>query len=177
MKLLTCTGCAKAGKCQRATDMRGKLKGLHITTLKFVCPDRAPIFLPGQAVIFTTFTCDEDDGYRGGVEQVWYRGHVIKQDGGKVFGFIPPGSLDLTNDVPFEAQYGGYVKMPLARVRRDSESADADVRECRYCAKHPGLGAACGRDPAYTRDSDCLATDVGAVFPRNPHVRASHDHW
>lgn len=66
MKTLTCNGCAYDGACERQQDKRAALRGLGITTVKFICKERRDAFAPGQPVIFTTHVVDEGDEYRRG---------------------------------------------------------------------------------------------------------------
>ncbi|MCV9940880.1 hypothetical protein OIU35_31405 [Boseaceae bacterium BT-24-1] len=161
MRFLTCTGCKFNGDCDLAAVKRADLKGHGIRTIKFACKRRADIFQPGQAALFTTFVSDEDEAHRGGVMEVTYPGHVIKQMGSKVFGFIKPGAEDTDGyGIPFEAKVRGYVKMPLTRVKTDGSRDAANVDSCKWCGQHVGLGDVCGKDPYYTPPSQCLAADL-----------------
>jgi len=173
MKLLTCTGCAIDRACTVQTDMRDKLKGLGIRSLKFACKHRVDLFQPGQPVLFTTFTtsdCESDyDGLAGRLTVV-YPGHVIKQMGGKVFGFIKPETPDTSEGYPFEAKAGGYVKIPLSRVKTDNSRPVANAAACDWCNRHIGLGAICEKDPHYTPSSQCLADKFASDPKASPHV-------
>ena len=157
MRLLTCNGCKFSGDCDHARHLRTSLKLFGIRSLKFACAKRENVFAPGQPVIFQTWTTEDDgDDDRRRVE-VTYPGYVIEQMGGKVFGFIEPGTADAGGEeYPFEPKAGGYVKMPLSRVRADSKREPGDARRCGWCSSHPGVGAGCGYDPAYTPRGVCL---------------------
>lgn len=170
MRLLTCTGCVMNGACAHAPDLRAKLKGLGIRTVKFACKHRRDLFLPGHAVLFTTFITEEWDGdYGGGSErtQVSYPGHVIKQMGSKVFGFIKPGVDDASGEgIPFEPKANGFVKMPISRVKLDERREPADVTECRWCSRFIALGHSCEKDQHYTPPGKCLADQMAAPLAK-----------
>lgn len=153
----TCTGCRLKGECAHAEGLKAKIKGLGIRSMKFGCKLREDIFAPGQPVIFDTFANDDSEE---GWCKVRYKGRVIKQMGGKVFGYIKPGSGDLTVEWPFKAKANGYVKMPLARVRADDTRDVADARCCDWCQSYPGLGAECLKDPEHTPAEKCLADAI-----------------
>jgi hypothetical protein len=168
MKTLTCNGCAFDGACERQKDKRAALRGLGITTVKFICKDRRDAFSPGQPVIFTTYVVDDDGEYRSGAIEVSYQGHCIKQFGLKVFGFIKPGTEDAGGEgIPFEAQKAGFVKMPMRRVKADDTRLYADLSYCDQCGAYAGLGQ-CFKDPHYTPRGKCAAenmTRAGAEVP------------
>lgn len=156
MKTLTCNGCAYDRACERQNEKRAALKGLGITTVKFICRDRADVFQPGAPVIFTTFVANEWDEGRGCIE-VSYPGYCIQQYGLKVFGYITPGINDVGGeDIPFEPQKNGFVKMPLSRVKPDDTRVSADLSYCGWCGAYAGLGQ-CFKDPHYTPADACAA--------------------
>lgn len=164
MNLLTCTGCKHKGACDKAADMRAKLKGLGVRSLKFACPKREDIYQPGQPVVFTTYVSERDgSGWGRDVTAVVYKGYVIKQYGGKVFGFIKPDTRDETEGVPFQARSNGYVKIILARVQPDPTRPTVALKQCGWCGQYPGIGARCDKDPNCTPASGCLA-DQGLVL-------------
>jgi hypothetical protein len=165
MRLLTCTGCKFAGSCDHAAQLRAALKGHGVRTIKFACAKRESVLSPGQAAIFTTFTTT-DDGFRDGFGdrlEVSYPGVVIEQRGGKVWGFIKPGTPEHGGEeYPFEPKGNGYVKMPLARVRVDASRPSVPLKQCRWCASYYEIDGRCDRDRNYTPNGDCLAS------PPNP---------
>ncbi len=159
MKLLSCTGCVSEGQCERAASMRERMKGMHIRTVKFGCPIREDRFKPGQPVIFKTNVPLYDD--EGGASEAYFKGYVIRQIVGKVFGFIKPDSLSCDGkDFVFEARANGYVKIPLARVKPDSAREAVSAAPCDWCGNHPQMGEACGKDLNYTPTGKCLAENT-----------------
>lgn len=151
----TCNGCATDGACDIQKEKRAALRGLGITSAKFVCRDRADVFLPGEPVIFTTYVADDYDE-RGGSVQVSYRGYCIKQTGTKIFGFIKPGEEDVGGEgIPFEPRSNGFVKMTMKRVRKDSSRSIADLSFCGQCGAYAGLGQ-CFKE-TYTPVGSCAA--------------------
>lgn len=158
MKTVTCNGCAFDGACGVQKDRRKALRGMGITAVKFICRDRADVFYPGQAVIFTTFI--SDDEYLGGVAQVSYAGYAIKQMGIKLFGYIKPGSEDLSGEgIPFEARSGGFVKMPIKRVKADNSRPAVYLSLCRQCGGYVNFGQ-CLKDPTCPLPGSCAAENA-----------------
>lgn len=161
MKTVTCNGCAFDGACGVQKDRRKALRGMGITAVKFICRDRADVFQPGQAVIFSTFISDEDEGYRGGVVEVSYAGYAIKQMGTKLFGYIKPDAEDVAGEgIPFEARSSGFVKMPIKRVKADNSRPSVDLSLCQHCGGYVNFGQ-CLKDPAWPPPTrSCAAENV-----------------
>lgn len=149
MKTVTCNGCAYDGACDLQKEKRAALRGMQITSVKFICRSRANVFHPGQPVIFTTFIADEDDGHRGGVCEVCYAGYAIQQMGTKLFGYIKPGADDISGEgIPFEARMGGFVKIPIRRVKPDESREAIDLALCRQCGAYANFGQ-CFKDHTF----------------------------
>lgn len=149
MKTVTCNGCAFDGACEDQKEKRAELRGLGLTSVKFICRSRANVFTPGQAVIFTTFISEEDEGYRGGAIEVSYAGYAIQQMGTKLFGYINPGAEEVSGeDIPFEARSGGFVKIPIKRVKADNSRPTVDLALCRQCGAYANFGQ-CFKDPTW----------------------------
>lgn len=159
MKLNTCTGCRFARNCDHASFLRKSLKGYGIRSIKFACAKRDDVFSPGQPVFFQTWITD-GDGEFGQRVKVVFQGYAIEQRGGRVFGFIKPNTLDTDELYEFEAKSNGYVNIPLARVKYDKSRPNGDVRLCRWCGSHPGIGARCGIDLNYTPRGECLSQKI-----------------
>jgi len=146
MKTVTCNGCAFDGACGLQKDRRTALRGMGITAVKFICRDRVDVFHPGQAVIFTTFVSNEEEG---GVHEVRYAGYAIQQMGTKLFGYIKPGAEEVSgDDIPFEAKSGGFVKIPIKRVKADDSRPTVDLALCRQCGAYANFGQ-CFKDPTW----------------------------
>jgi hypothetical protein len=163
MYMATCAGCKFRDDCDHRAFMRQKLRGAGITSVKFICKIRETIFKPGQPVIFRTFVSADDD--LGNALSVEYRGYCIEQVGTKVIGFIQPGEHDINDYAAFEPKSGGFVKMPLMRVRTDDSRPAVVIERCRFCDGIPTLGTPCGKDPAYTPSGVCLADRLAALEP------------
>lgn len=130
----TCFGCIHgSGSCQIRDEVKAKVAGLGVTSLKWKCKWKRLAFQPGDAVFVETigyepdYTADED-----AYISKW-PATVIQSKGSKLICFIEPGTLD-DGEVPFEPKShgNGHVKVPLSRVtRRDA------VREhvCDYCKR------------------------------------------
>lgn len=168
MKTLTCNGCAHDGACERQKDKRAALRGLGITTVKFICKERRDLFAPGQPVVFTTYVVDEDDEYRRGAMAVRYAGYAVQQKGAKVVGFIKPNAPDLDEaGYPFDTTGRGFVKMPIKRVAADSSREPIALSMCSWCGNYPELGL-CGKDPSWTPDGKCAAENMARTDEGGP---------
>ncbi|WP_428029766.1 hypothetical protein [Ancylobacter sp.] len=168
MKTLTCNGCAYDGACERQKDKRAALRGLGITTVKFICKERRDAFAPGQPVIFTTYVVDEDEAYRGGSMAVRYAGYAVQQKGAKLVGFIKPEEPDLDEEgFPFDTKGRGFVKMPIKRVAADPSREPIALSMCSWCGDYPALGL-CGKDPSWTPDSKCDAENMARADEGGP---------
>jgi hypothetical protein len=146
MYMATCAGCKFRDGCDHREFMRRKLRGTGITSVKFTCKLRETIFKPGQPVIFKTFVSADDD--MGNALAVEYPGYCIEQIGTKVIGFVKPGEHDIDDYTEFEPKNGGFVKMPIARVRPDDGRPVVAIERCEQCYSIPAVGAPCMRDPA-----------------------------
>jgi hypothetical protein len=154
VKTLTCNGCAYDGACDRQKEKRAALRGLGISSVKFICRDRASVFSPGQPVIFTTFVSNEWDGDHETIE-VSYPGYCIEQRGTKVFGFITPGVNDASGEgIPFDPKNHGFVKISMRRVKPDETRNAVDLSACSWCGAYPSLGQ-CFKDPHHTPAGAC----------------------
>jgi hypothetical protein len=68
----TCMNCSTdRASCPRLAEIKASIKGASITSVKFRCAERAPIFRPGDRVLVTWPVMDESDGYYGGGEESW----------------------------------------------------------------------------------------------------------
>lgn len=86
----TCHNCAvDAGECPTRKALRAALAGMHVTSVKHRCPDRLPLFRPGERAT-VTWAIDEvadhpdNDGYAPPrwVEHTW-PATVVSEKGGK----------------------------------------------------------------------------------------------
>lgn len=107
----TCHNCALAKlPCARRDSIQTDIKGLGITSLKFTCADRKPLFTPGQRVA-TAWTTTE-----GGSEYVEYTletwpATIIRESGARF--------LCVVDDVPsdYETPARDYFKNASLYVR------------------------------------------------------------
>tara|TARA_R100000687_G_scaffold31512_1_gene26143 strand:- start:241 stop:753 length:513 start_codon:yes stop_codon:yes gene_type:complete len=60
----TCNGCILEGKkCERREALRDSIKGLGVTSIKFNCAARSPLYHTGQRVSFQWWALGEPDHY------------------------------------------------------------------------------------------------------------------
>lgn len=135
MTYRTCVGCVHGtGACQIRDEVKAKVSGLGVTSLKWTCKWKRLAFRPGDAVLVDTLAYEPE-----GDEEYYvrtYPGIVIQNKGSKLICFIEPGVSEAggENLYPFEPKGGGngFVKVPLKRVAKCE-----GVREsvCHYCRK------------------------------------------
>lgn len=69
----TCLNCAHApNECATRDRVKTAIAGLAVTSIKFRCPDRAPVYRPGDRVGVSWVLPDEDGGWnREATEETW----------------------------------------------------------------------------------------------------------
>jgi hypothetical protein len=131
MTYRTCTGCVhSSGFCQAREDVKATVKGIGVTSLKWKCKWKRPVYQPGDAVFVETIGYEPE-----GDEDVFigsFPATVIQTKGSKLVCFIEPGVEDEIQGVPFEpkAHGNGHVKVPMIRVTKRE-----GIREsvCEFC--------------------------------------------
>lgn len=124
MTYQTCFGCVHgAGFCQERENVKALVKGVGVTSLKWRCKHRRPMYQPGEAVWANIFTGWEDRGDSWGREEQAFAdfpGVVIRVKGSKAVVFIEPGVLSDCEEYNFEPHNSGsgYVKIPLIRTKK-----------------------------------------------------------
>lgn len=149
MTYRTCTGCVHgAGACQARDIIKAHVKGIGVTSLKWRCAHRQPVYRPGDAVWVNLFVGWEDGGDSWGREEqafAEFPGVVIRVRGSKAVIFIEPGVQSRCEQYDFEPQKSGngHVKIPLSRTRKRHA-----VREhvCPVCERIVRLK---GHEPEY----------------------------
>jgi hypothetical protein len=120
----TCFGCVHGtGACQERERVKGHVKGIAVTSLKWKCKYRRPIYQSGAAVWVNLFIGMEDQGHSWGREEQLFAefpGVVIRLKGSKAVIFVEPGCQSDCENYDFEPQKNGngYVKVSLTRARR-----------------------------------------------------------
>lgn len=140
MTYSTCRGCVHGtGYCAAREAMKAQVKGLAVTSIKWKCKHRRPVYQPGEAIWAETYSGHDeyDGGYSESAVIREYPAVVIRQKGSSVVAFIEPGTINREDwpeeGYPFEPKKGnGHIKIPIARTKR----RDA-VREhvCCYCER------------------------------------------
>lgn len=136
----TCTGCRfHPGSCEARDDLKAKIKGLGVTSIKWRCMDRISRFQPGQAVWALTVGDQEIANEETGEP---YRDHFpgvfVKEKGSKGLVHIKDGAVGRDEGSCFAPRNTtGFCLLPLARL----EARDAPVeRVCFYCSQPESLG-------------------------------------
>lgn len=152
----TCLGCQKkTGGCDRLDSIKSAISGMGVSLLRHRCPEREPIYAPGDAVLITTRPWQETDE-EGEPPTCVFRGVFIKQQLTKAICFIKPGTraeqdgtFEYCEDDlhKFEPNTGnrGYVKVPLIRVSKMDSGEKTPVESCWSCGEIPNL-TGCGWD-------------------------------
>lgn len=103
----TCHNCAHdPNECATRDGIKRAIAGLSVTSIKFRCPDRAPLYRPGDRVSVTWPVC-EDAGhgdYRGEWNLETWPATVIMEKGGKFIICVD----DVDSDEGTSAR--GYIK-------------------------------------------------------------------
>lgn len=152
----TCRTCAKPPEtCERRAELKAKLRGLGVTSLKHRCDGFEPAFVAGDAVRVNTLAWFAK-GEESPPPRLDFPGHFVSFVGGKALVFVPAKAEDMNGEgVEFEPSGNGYLKVPLSRLSpRDAPAAD--IKQCRWCGAMPALDSGCGYDPHYTPSGYCL---------------------
>lgn len=124
MTYRSCVGCVHgSGFCHARELVKAHVKGIGVTSLKWRCNWRRPIYQPGDAVWANIFTGWEDQGDSWGREEanfVDFPGIVIRLKGSRAVIFIEPGADSYSGDYSFEPMKNGngHVKIPIVRTRK-----------------------------------------------------------
>ncbi len=79
----TCLNCVNDKfTCERRIALREALKGSHVYSVKFKCPERRAYFEPGQRIAFDWKSFDSD-GYDESCLHLTFHGTVIRERGSK----------------------------------------------------------------------------------------------
>lgn len=154
MTYRTCVGCVHgSGFCQERENIKAKVKGLAITSIKWKCRFKRPTFLPGEAVWVNVFVGMEDHGDSWGREEATFAefpGIIIEVKGSKAIAFIEPGVLDSGEEYNFEpmSHGSGHVKITLARMRRREAIRENVCGFCKRVTRLAGHDDYCRNAPA-----------------------------
>lgn len=142
----TCRNCIHSSDCSIKDAVRRAISGLHVTSIKFRCDQRALPFRAGNPVIVRTVGADEMNG--DGYEEPWedeFPGHFLDELGSKALLYVRPGTLCVSDRDAgrTECSIGdgfqplrnnnGFVKVPFARVRPDPRGRQ--IESCRECGE------------------------------------------
>lgn len=141
----SCQGCAFAkAQCEHRDKLRSSLAGLGITSVKWKCGARKPLFTTGDAVwAFTVSSMTNADRYDDGEPyRDTYPGFIVDMLGTRALVYIAPGAPgEDYPDIKFEGD--GFCKLPLARLKpRAADHEDI----CPACQRP----ASAGHAPAYS---------------------------
>lgn len=95
----TCFNCAVDKKtCPRRASLQAALKGSAVTSLKFRCPERQPLFAAGQRVSLT-WSLWESDEYDSSELPLVFRGTVLRERGSKFVVQVDAGKDDSGEEI------------------------------------------------------------------------------
>lgn len=148
----TCIGCVHdSGYCHARELVKAKVKGVGVTSIKWKCAHRRPVYQSGDAVWATTFigySVDNDGWGRETKEFASFPATVISLHGSKAFMFIEPGATSEGGDYNFEPHSNGYVKIPISRTRRREAIREHVCPSCERVARLHGHEEYC-REPKW----------------------------
>lgn len=167
----TCRNCAvDRPSCARRAEVRARVKGLGLTSIKFRCAARRPLYRPGQRVEVTWRYCPPDWGYEEGVSLETWPATVVQE--------TKRGFLIVVDDVPSDNDLPArdYIKSDSlycnVAASKLSPLNEPDRRTCEYCRSAEngdgtvtGCWGANGYD-GMTRVTNCLASAIEAQQPK-----------
>ena len=115
----TCQGCTHSkARCETKEAIRSRIKGLNVTTIKWICDARTPIFNPGDAVWATTWDGMPDEN--GSWEWTFddFPAVVINQFGTKAVVYIAIGIAGRKSGSKFQTSNNGFCKIKLSCIKR-----------------------------------------------------------
>lgn len=141
----TCFGCIHQGKpCTERDAVRERLRGLGVTSVKWVCKSRIVGFDAGDPVWVDTvpgYASHSDDG-EGRPPRDRFPGVVVSVGTTKASVFIRPGTPGEDSGYEFEPQSKGFCSIPFKRLT----VRDGAIEEiCEHC----GWPSSAGHDPGY----------------------------
>lgn len=151
-KFRTCVGCKLAdADCPARRDLVEAIRPFGVTSIKWRCASRVPIYPIGAPCLALTFAGDSYGEWTAPDEyqeppRYWYPGVIVHQAvPTKFIVFIAKGTgpveCDEPNKYPFEPRNRGFCKIPMSRLRpREGDR----VAVCSLCWEVGGHhGAAC----------------------------------
>lgn len=121
----TCVGClSDKSPCVARDDLRERLKGIGVTSIKWKCKDREPRFVVGDPIWALTVEGQGSDHQEGGEPyRDYFPGTVIRDCGSKLLVYIAPGSPGRDGEeYSFAPSGNGFCKITLSRIsKRDGE--------------------------------------------------------
>lgn len=160
MTYQTCVGCAfGTGACQAREKIKAHVKGIGVTSIKWRCKFRRPVYLPGEAIWVNLFVGMEDHGDSWGREEAAFAdfpGTVIRLRGSKAVVFVSPGTMSDGEEYLFEPTKGGngHVKIPISRTRRRDAIREHVCPACESIVRFSGHEDYCRHKPAEPRSAE-----------------------
>lgn len=160
-----CKNCAvDVVDCERRAELRKAIAGLHVTSIKFKCATREPLFRTGQRVKFYWSHWDQSDYDGSGVEnKLIFLGTVVAEEGSKF--------IVRVDDIDGVSADGAYEDMPPRSVFR-SDGLVVKVKPCDMGPLNEPDKKMCPNCLAYSADeakSRCQGFNVGAWDVYHPH--------
>ena len=133
-----CTGCELQGMpCDMRENLRSKLAGIGVTSIKWKCALRTPRFKVGQPVWANVYVATEGSEEDGRYVKADFPGTVCRLVGSKALVFIKPEARSDCDDYEFQPKGNGFCKIPLSRLKpRDGEAETI----CPSCEQPASLG-------------------------------------
>ena len=163
----TCRNCAvDKATCERRTKVSAGIKGLGLTSIKFTCADRQPLYRPGQRVGVTWPYYDPDCGWEDRLSLETWPATVISETG--------KGFLICVDDVPSDNELPAreyiksqnlYCNVSAAKLASLDEP---DHAICEHCESTPGVDGtvlgcwAIGGFDGMSPVANCLAIGIAA---------------
>lgn len=161
----TCFNCAAdKASCQRRLALQKAMAGMHITSLKFRCPERKAFFATGQRVSFE-WTMWDSDGYEESALHLIFHGTVIRERGSKFVVQVDAGTDASGEEIDasdvFKKNEALLIKVRPANMTALDEPKKTVCLTCYQIEGHPERR--CYRSGMYWAPKGCIEPD-----PRQP---------
>jgi len=132
----TCFNCLdRHTKCETREQIKRSLAGLSVTSIAFRCPDRKPVFTPGERAQVTWHVYPEDWAYEDGASPESWPATVVQEVGTKFVIKVDDVESDCgTPARDYVKNQNLYCKVSASKLTR----LDEPFRE--FCAKCGEIG-------------------------------------
>lgn len=135
-----CQNCAvDAASCQTRQKVRAAISGLGVTSIKFACKERKPMFHPGQRVAFKWAVYGETGEYWDAEKvQCEFHATVMKEKGLRFIVRVDDGPDHLDGEISAKDTFNNDNLVIKVKPSDMKALGQPDVAICQVCAKYEG---------------------------------------